>query len=126
MNVYPHPRGKVITLDPREQFALDGLRVTTVTTSNETGALQYTIAGHSLADGQFSENEAWYNDPGLLPPHIRAHVGGAELDFGPDLTETALPAAQAIQRGAGEPAQIDYLKRQAPRLAVRGRQVLGG
>lgn len=107
MQVFQHPRGQIITLDPREQFALadEGgpVRVRTVTTfprGDELGPY-WTAAGEGVVDGQFRELGPRFRDAGLLPPHVRGAVRGVqELDFPPDTTLAAtLSVVPAIQRG---------------------------
>jgi hypothetical protein len=128
MEIHDHPNGRIITLGRGEAFALEGVRVEVVTTFREplhgAEANTWSASGPDLATGKHRELFG-LRDVGLLPPHVRPYAPGQPLDFGPDLTETGIPIAQAIQRGEQPANLIDHLPRQAAKFAryedLRGR-----
>lgn len=120
MRIHEHPTGRIVTLAVPERFlaaSWDGseLKVDTVTTFDGAEGRFWTAAGRDLRTNQFRVLPDRFADFGLLPPHVRDHVGGPVLDFPEHLADTGLGRAHAIQRGELPVSAIGDLPVSSPR-----------
>lgn len=132
MEIYPHPAGQIVALNPREQFQLrdseGSIRVQTVTAFSPGDELgpYWTAFGKDMETHFERELEFRFRDAGLLPPHVRRVLPGQpELDFPANLADTGLHAAQGMQVGA-IPFDRDVLPRSNPAVSRFGAQSYAG